>query len=197
MLMDYIFRLKPEFFLHEIKFVFTNRRGIYVDRNVLLFIIRIFKNYLPLMIAKPFRSLYLFLLKQTMKHSVSSKCEKCKLLIWGGGEHTDWLLDLVGEEWMKKKFKIIGIYDKNPSLNGKKLKGISITNDSKVFKSADAVLISSRAFRKEMIQELEFLYPDKIVVDIYSSLTVRLIFRLIGHEKLPLQLLLYYINEKV
>ena len=91
--------------------------------------------------------------------------DECNIAIWGAGEHTEKLFEIV--DISRKKIKCL--IDKNPSMKGKKISNIEVISvDMLKDYNIDMVVVSSPRYQNEIIKELKELDYD--YVDLYESI---------------------------
>lgn len=75
------------------------------------------------------------------------------LIVWGVGTHTQRLLATS----RLKDAKIIAFVDSNSNYQGKQLNGVPIVNPERLMEMDDSILVSSRIFQSEIVNQIRFV----------------------------------------
>jgi 2-polyprenyl-3-methyl-5-hydroxy-6-metoxy-1,4-benzoquinol methylase len=88
------------------------------------------------------------------------------LVVWGVGTHTQRLLATGG----LAAANIVAFVDSNPNYVGKKLSNVPILAPAEIGKAGEPILISSRIFQSEILQQIRFdLKLDNEVLTLYEE----------------------------
>jgi len=101
---------------------------------------------------------------QTNLYKASLQIKELPVVIYGAGIHTQQHLSLF------RRFNVVAIADKNPSLWGEYINEILIISPDEINRYAQHVILSSKAFENEIHRDLNKSYPNLIAHKLYTNL---------------------------
>lgn len=96
-----------------------------------------------------------------------------KVAFRGGGFHTNVLIDLLNDLFLKKNIQITYIFDNNINQKFYMPKGCKVIHASKiseVIDEVDVIIVSSIKYRLEMVEELDRCDAGVDIIDMYADL---------------------------